>query len=201
MKSSQVVRGLAVTLLVGLAVFLVVDDGKHDSAAIALAALALASFLAFIDPATLFADLTEFQVGPLAGKISRDARTAAEQTASEEPDKQAGEIAEPLEKTLLALRLRLEAKLAYLAKHQLVGTGAATFLTIGSLHHDGGLTDEQAETATRVLTLRDDELAHLPNVERDAFLEAARKLVSNIRASVHYNLTYQALKEQEKERS
>src|SRR3954447_8905815 len=114
-------RLLAAALLLGLAGFLVVDEGKHEGAAVALAAVGLAVFVIVVNPAVLFSTVDEFSLGPFSAKL-KDARAAAKQTAPEEPDTRVGEAPEPTLNTVLDLRLRLEAKLTYLAKHPLVGS-------------------------------------------------------------------------------
>jgi hypothetical protein len=97
---------------------------------------------------------------------------------------------------MLALRLKLEAKLTYIAKFLLRPDecDCATFFTIGSLNFDGFLSDREARTATQVLTMRDEELDTLaPHLRRD-FLRDADKVVSNIRASVFFGLVRTTLK-------
>ncbi|HEU0318309.1 MAG TPA: hypothetical protein VFR49_13320 [Solirubrobacteraceae bacterium] len=183
---------MAVALLVVLAAFFAIDPGKHDDAAVALGALVIAIVVAVVDMEKLFANLSEFQLGPVGAKFGAEAGKAKAEENQESADETDSAPGSPAE-TMLKLRLRLEAKLAYLAKHQLAANGPATFLTIGSLLVDGGLTDEQAEVATCVLTFRDDEVARITEVRREALIERASELVKNLRATVHQNLTEHGL--------
>lgn len=182
-------------ILLGFAVFLVIDEGKHAGATTALGAAALAVLILAVDLRDLLSRGSEFNFGFFSFKFGEDALEAREKL-DKEGDAEGDESA-PGPENVLSLRLRLEAKLAYLAKHQLVGSGPATFLTIGSLNQDGGLTPRQAEIATGVLTFRDDELARLPKRERDDFLEEATRLVKTFRATVHQNMTHRRLVKEE----
>lgn len=94
------------------------------------------------------------------------------------------------------LRMKLEAKLAYIAKC-LLGDGAQpSFVTVGSLHYDGYLTDDEAAVADGVMTLRDEELSELSPSDRQTLLKAAEKVVKNIRASVLYGWCEETIEDQ-----
>jgi hypothetical protein len=81
---------------------------------------------------------------------------------------------------LTELRLRLEAKLSYIAGEM----GVDGDVSIGSLRHDGYLTDEEAQTADTLLRLSESELARASEADRAAFLETAERFVDSIRAAV-----------------
>ena len=76
-----------------------------------------------------------------------DARAAAEQAADADGSEQVKA------ETLLELRLKLEQKLTWMAKH-FVGLDGQVLgpVTPGSLRYDDYLTEEQARTATRILS-------------------------------------------------
>jgi hypothetical protein len=137
-----------------------------------------------------------FKYPPVAPETVEDAKVAAAEGGSDErgADPDDGDA---VPDDLLGLRLKLEAKLSYIAKVLLrpEDCKCATFVTIGSLKHDGFLTDREARTATQVLTLRDEELDTLPPRMRREFLRSASTVVGNIRASVFYGLVRVALKE------
>lgn len=80
---------------------------------------------------------------------------------------------------LIGLRLKLEAKLAWLAKHLLSGDETPTFATIGSLEHDGYLPTQSARRCARLLAL-DPELVRAEAPEAAAVADD----VSNFRATV-----------------
>jgi len=112
-----------------------------------------------------------------------DAEAAKAGSPPEEPPEPGSEAgAESADLSDLArLRLKLEAKLSYIAGSMSLETGA---VMIGSLHHDGYLNIREAATADRLMRMTDAEFALAPREERDAFLKAAGGLVKNIRASV-----------------
>ncbi len=143
--------------------------------------------------------------GELASKLSKDsiefptqalddAEAAAESVLSAEPDPAETQPDKSRVESVIALRLELEAKMTYIAKHLLSGEDCCvTYLTIGSLSQDGYLTDEEARTASWVLTLRDEELDTLPTALHEEFLRNAGKVVGSLRASVFYNLVRKML--------
>jgi hypothetical protein len=90
----------------------------------------------------------------------------------------------PAPDSLLNLRLKLEAKLAYIAKHMLGTPDQPTFVTVGSLRHDKYLSDIEARTACRVLTWRDEDLLKLSTSQAVEFLGDADKVITNMRAGV-----------------
>lgn len=128
---------------------------------------------------------------------AKEAVADAEQAAESAPDSERDpkrESEEPAASDLLELRLKLEAKMTYIAKWLLRDDDRVPYLTIGSLRYDRLLTDEEARTATRVLTLRDEDLDPLPWAKRNEFLANADKVVTNIRAGVFFGLVRELLK-------
>jgi len=170
-----------------------VGDGKTEPEAAVVAAVLLLAAGALVGLGTpggrkLLGRIGKASVGPVALEFVSEAREAAR--LYEESDQGRSEVGdEPLE-SLLSLRLRLEAKLAYIAKHLLTEDGShakhATFVTVGSLHEDGLITRKEAHTATRIMTLREEELDGIDPHEKAVFLASATEVVDNIRASVHY---------------
>lgn len=134
-----------------------------------------------------------FKYSPVDQKAVEVAQSAAElKVVSSEP----GTEDETRPDDLVELRLKLEAKLAYIGKILLrpPGSDGATFVTIGSLSYDGFLSDREARTASQILTMRDEELDTLPPALRRDFLLSADTVVKNIRASVFFGLVRTTLK-------
>ena len=95
---------------------------------------------------------------------------------------------------MVDLRLKLEAKMAWVCKQLLAGTDTPTFATIGSLHYDKLLTDEQARVATRILS-RDPTLwtgRHPEDLART--LKAESAFVRTFRANVFAGLVKEAVR-------
>jgi hypothetical protein len=95
---------------------------------------------------------------------------------------------------MVELRLKLEAKMAWVCKHLLAGTDTPTFATIGSLHYDKLLTDEQARVATRILS-RDPTLwtGRLPE-DLARTLKAESAFVRTFRANVFAGLVKETVR-------
>lgn len=127
-------------------------------------------------------------------EVVDDAVDAAGSPSAPSPDKDPADDSIP--EDLLALRLKLEAKMSYIARTILASEKCAcgVFVTIGSLNHDGFLSDKEARTATQVLTLRDEELDTLAPRLRWDFMRNANTVVGNIRASVFYGLVRESFK-------
>ena len=106
------------------------------------------------------------------------ARAAVEQS----PAQEVGVPDDDRSADLLELRLRLEAKLTWLAKHLLGTPERPAYLNIGSLRADGYLTAEQAHVATRVMTV--DAARAAANRSPDDFEDEANSVVATIRAIV-----------------
>ncbi|MFC9664634.1 hypothetical protein ACFVJ5_30755 [Nocardia sp. NPDC127606] len=135
----------------------------------------------------LFRHVKSVSVGPAALEMFERASLSASLT-SEDTTEQS--------QTLYDLKLRLEAKLTYVAKHVLAPNpyepgNVPTFLTIGSLKADEYLTDEQARLAYEILELRESEFRNLTADRREIILAGANKFVGNVRAEI---FTSQVLK-------
>lgn len=127
-----------------------------------------------------------------------DVKEAKDQVLDSEPDlpgeRAAPESNKATAKSVMELRMTLEAQMAYVAKWLLRdGPDRVSYATIGSLRYDGFLTEAEANTAARVLALRDEELGELSPKERKEFLDDADRVVSNLRAGVFYGLVRELL--------
>jgi hypothetical protein len=124
------------------------------------------------------------------------AQVAAGETATEESGRGADQDVDPDD--LLTLRLSLERKLAYIANELLaVECGDhhhASYVTVGSLKNDNLLTDAQAQTLSRLLTMSDQDLARQEARAVHAFLRDAGRVVANLRANVFRRLVVQDLR-------
>ena len=136
---------------------------------------------------TLFRRLSKVNVGPVGLELLQDAEAAAPREATEESsqDKKATSVVD--------LQRLWEAKLAYIAKLLLDDHGVPTFATVGSLGYDHFISDVEARTLTRLMTLRDEDLSTLAAVDRRDLLEVTEKVVTNIRASVLHGLVRKRL--------
>lgn len=110
------------------------------------------------------------------------------ESLAEKGDEDDDEGVEPGE-SLLDLRLSLEMKLTYLAKHVLATNPESkkaipTFLTVGSLTEEKLLTPEQARYAEDILTMRAYEFRLLTKEERKAFKDGAKAFVDTVRIEV-----------------
>lgn len=135
----------------------------------------------------------------VSSETVEDARDAADLKVSTPGDKVEtfdDSEGEGVVSDVLTLRLKLEAKMAFISKSLLrpLGCEHATVATIGSLNYDGFLTDEEARVASQILTLRDEELDTLDSGVRRGLLRNADKVVRNLRASVFHGLVRVTLK-------
>lgn len=181
----KVARFFVAAALFFLAVTVAFDWVDPAEAWVVLGLLAAAVVFPLLGPA----DVRDFvsritEVGPvkLAEKV---ARQAADQTAGTDED----DIA--VGNSIFALRMSLEAKMTYLAKHVLgtdgggsMVSGNANFLTIGSLRADRLLMDEQAETAALILGWTGRE----QTASDRTFLEFAKKFIEGFRITVFANM-------------
>lgn len=145
----------------------------------------------------LLSNVENAQFGPIAIAVRRDTARAAE--IAPESDKGEGVEGDPGKsaRSMLDLKLMLEWKLVFVAKHLLTENGAATFLTIGSLKFDGYLTEAEARTAIAILGTREEELNELPRPDRDIYIEEAQKFVDSVRASVFWGQVKRVLEGKE----
>jgi hypothetical protein len=179
-----VVAALA-TISVGVLVVIEVLPRAETLTGVAIAAVgAVVLVLARIPPQDLgryLGRLKSISLGTLGIELSDYAELAGAPAADDDDDDHAT--------TLLGLRLLLEQKLVYLAKHVLArdaetDDSVPEFLNIGSLKHDRYLTAQQARMATDILTMREYELRQLLPAERVTFLDGANALVAGFRVEV-----------------
>jgi hypothetical protein len=123
------------------------------------------------------AGLTGFEFNFVAEAQAAAAGTPPE----EEPEPDRELLSAPT--TLSRLQLRLEAKLAKVGS-QLLGSDTAVPVQIATLYDMRFLTEEEATTARRILTLGEAQLARTREEDREAFLAAADTLVAGFRAAV-----------------
>ena len=181
-----------------LALFVAFDHLSSEQAW-PVAALVLIGVVILIVPTDIWRKLVDrvekAQFGPISLGLRRDVEDAAEFV----PLSDQGEgTREPTgaAQSIFELRMRLEWKLVYIAKH-LLATDEATFVTIGSLEFDGYLTKSEARTATGILTTRDEELQALPESERRKFFAEAQRFVDSVRASVFWGQVRRVLQGKE----
>jgi hypothetical protein len=176
-------------LLVGGAVLFALGEIKPDAGPAVIALVLMAGVVLAAPTDALRQLLGKVRSVKIAGVLSAEliddvqelAKSAPNEETEAAADRRSGlEDAKGNEAT--DLRLRLEAKLAYVAKHML--EPHTDFVTIGSLHYDKYLTDKEARTADGLLTLRDEDLKALSKKPRDDFVASARDLVKSFRASV-----------------
>ncbi len=202
----QVARVAFALLLVLLADRVVVGAVKTDQALVvagltlaALAAIALTPSVA----RALAARVSKISIGPVVLEVFKAAERAAGPATVEDfegAEGLSGELEGDLEtelsvESVLDLRLMIERKLTYLAKHVLDQGGTPTFLTIGSLKYDKLLPERDADLVSRLMALRDEDLAELSPVERAKFLVAADEVARSIRATVLHCLVRKILLE------
>ncbi|MDX6587302.1 MAG: hypothetical protein QOI31_1775 [Solirubrobacterales bacterium] len=179
--------------LIALGIAVVFGDLEPDQALVALGLVMAVALLAAVRPQDvrdLVGRLAE--AGPFKFSAA-EAKEAAAQSVGTEDDE--GDF----EDTLVGLRIKLEYKLAYIAKHLLgkVGdeqiSGESNFVNVGSLKHDKLLSREQARTATHIMTWTDQDLKRAGSEDVKALLSSANDLVAGIRASVFANMVRKEL--------
>ncbi|MGE2714647.1 hypothetical protein ACQI4L_11360 [Mycolicibacterium litorale] len=188
--SVRVCAALGVLATGAIAYFVATDRLKADQAGVLCAAVLMSLILMTIVvmPAHrlsgIFRHVKSFKMAGIGVEIEAYGELAKLRT-SEEPDAELPQHSD----TLLDLKVRLEAKLTYLAKHVLCTDAdpqhlIPTFLTVGSLSYDGFLTREQAKRAYEILGMRDNEFQGVPAGERALFLAGGNKFVDTVRAEV-----------------
>jgi hypothetical protein len=174
-----------------LVVLVLTGDVAPDHAVFSVAAILVALLLAFVSRESwekLAARLEKAEILGI-GLGLRPSQQAEAQVLPEEQDRRIEEVDGSAAERWLALRLNLEAKLAYIAKTMRPGeekSGAPrpqNFVTVGSLEYDGYLTRAEAETATAVLAP-----GLVAVADQKLVLERATKVVGGIRASVFFNM-------------
>ena len=180
----------------------VIFTGLDSDRAWPVAALLLAGIVIAVVPEDtwkeLLGNVENAKFGPVSISLQRDAVKAAANAPEADTAEGPGAKSLPKAESMLELRMRLEWKLAYIAKHLLAENGNATFLTIGSLEYDGYLTQAEARTAIGILSTRQDELQELPERAQQTFLSEAGAFVSSVRASVFWGQTKRCLEGKER---
>jgi hypothetical protein len=171
----EIVRVSVIAGLLIAAGLLLAGVVTTTQAGYAAGVLGLAMLVALLS-GDLLERLTKLSVGPFAIEWLSDARVAATDLGKEED--------EPVDTDVVDLRLRLEAKLGFIATHLLGDPQHPAFVTIGSLKADRYLSAEEARTASRVLTATEHSLLGLPARDRVSFLDDASIVVGRIRAHV-----------------
>lgn len=172
-----------------LLALVVAFSGLSSDRAWPVAALLLAGIVIAVVPAAtwkeMLANVENAQFGPISVGLRQQLGKAATKAES---DAEAGDGDDSdIEVTgMLDLRMKLEWKLTYVAKHLLAEGGSPTFLTIGSLRYDGYLTEEDAATAAAILTTREEELRELSEKEQKKFLEQGEEFVDGVRAAIFW---------------
>ncbi len=192
MKPAQ--RSVVVRLLVGLPfialALAVIAIGLPSDRAWPVAAFLLIGIIVLVVPVDAWqkflSSVERAQIGPLSFGLRQHVEKAAK--IAPPSDKGEGVADEPTEdaQSVFELRMQLEWKLAFIAKHLLAGRNGTTFVTIGSLKFDGYLTDSEARTATGIMLARDEELRELPASERRKFISEAQEFLDGLRTSVFW---------------
>lgn len=130
----------------------------------------------------------------------RDLEKAAEKAPPSDTE-EVGDTEEETKKaeTVFDLRMQLEWKLAYIAKHLLRTDEGVTFVTIGSLKFDDYLDESEARTAASIMMASEDELARLPGAERRKFIEDAQTFLDGLRTAVFWGRVKRELQGREDE--
>lgn len=172
-----------------LLALVVAFDRLSSDQAWPVAALVLIGVVILIVPTEIWQKMIDRVEEAKFGPVSLGLRREVEDAAMYVPPSDKGEgVDEPTEgvRNIIDLRMRLEWKLVYVAKHLLAQGGEATYVTVGSLRFDGYLSDAEARTAIGILSTRDEELDDLSDTEREKFLDEAQEFVDSIRASVFW---------------
>jgi hypothetical protein len=199
-------RPLVAILAIATAVLYLGDDIDLEKAAIVFFGGLIV--VAVLMPPRRWKGLADrFESFKLSGfGLGVEAKRAAAQTPESEAEAPVGDKVDPegVGKAeiddVLALRLKFEAKLAYIVKHLLNEEACGSprppeFATVGSLRHDGYLTDDQARLAVGILTVRESDLAQLSASEREKFFKEADDFVTNMRASVFDGMVRKRLRD------
>lgn len=183
-------RRLAVAVpLLALALGVIVADLSADRAWPVAAFLLIGLLVLVVPPEAwqnLLSRVENAQIGPLGVGLRQEVEEAAEIAPPSDQGEGAADEPAARAESVFQLRMQLEWKLAFVAKHLLATGEGATFVTIGSLRFDGYLTESEARTAIGILTARDEELNELPEAERQKFIEDAQTFLNGLRASVFW---------------
>lgn len=193
-KVTPAQRSLVVRLFVGvpfiaLAMAVIVIGLSSDRAWPVAAFLLIGSVILVVPTDAwqkLLSSVEKAQIGPFSFGLRQHAEKAA--LIAPPSDKGEGVEDEATEdaQSVFDLRMQLEWKLAFIAKHLLATGSGVTFVTIGSLKFDGYLTEPEARTATGIMLARDEELRELPASERRKFISEAQDFLDGLRTSVFW---------------
>lgn len=134
----------------------------------------------------LLSSVEKAQIGPFSLGLRQHVEKAAEIAPPSDKGEGVENEAAKDARDVFELRMQLEWKLAFIAKHLLATGSGVTFVTIGSLQFDGYLTEAEARTATGIMLARDEELRELPASERRKFISEAQEFLDGLRSSVFW---------------
>lgn len=193
----MVVRLIAAALFFTLA-GVVVAEVLSPERAWPVVVLSLAGAVVVLVPwdvwRALLARVEQAQIGPVSVGLRRDVESAAASAPPSDDSEDGSKKASEKAKSMLELRLRLEWKFAYVAKHLLAEASGPTFFTIGSLKYDGYLTESEARTAIGILSTGDERLRAMSPLERDGILIEAETFVKGVRASIFWGMVRRMLR-------
>jgi hypothetical protein len=183
-------RRLAVALpLLGLALWVIAADLSADRAW-PVAAFLLIGLLVLVVPTEAWqrflSRIENAQIGPLGLGLRQEVEKAAEIAPPSDKGEGVEREAEKEAQTIFDLRMQLEWRLTFIAKHLLGTVDRVTFVTIGSLLFDGYLTKAEARTAAGIMMAREEEFKQLPEAERQKFLADAQTFLDGLRAAVFW---------------
>jgi hypothetical protein len=181
----------AIALLLVIAFLLIIKKIDAEIAGAVVGVLVGAAVIAVLTPDVVRGLLDRMQkvsLGPFAMDLVSDAAKAAAQGDAVEDDSSKAE-------SIVELQMAIGLKMAYVAKHLLTNNEGTTYATIGSLKFDGYLTDSEALTAMRVMTISDETLNALPQRPREEFLHNANTLAENFRAAVFAGMVRKVIRE------
>ena len=185
------VRVTALALLLATGTLLAIGLVDSDEGLAILVVFGVAALVVVATPEmarSLASRVQKVSIGPLAVELLGEAKSAADEAnlvtdPALVPSDNADDEDDPV-LDLVELRLKLEAKLTYIAQHVLGARGDIDYVTIGSLRRDRLITTAQARTAAQVLTLDEGQFANLDRGQQRAFLQDASAFTRNMRAQV-----------------
>ncbi len=189
----SVVFWLTIAALVAIAVLAVAGTIDAVTAGVATGIVLLAAAASAPKPSGLAAlarRIESISVGKFTLKFAEQAiedAQAAVRESGTDPDE---DSSDPKATDVIDIRLKLQKKLTYIAKHMLPRLPRAPdepdccYITIGSLLNYKFLTEAQARTLDRVSTMPSELLTVIPEPEQNTFLNEAEKVVRNLRATV-----------------
>jgi hypothetical protein len=182
-----------------VAIVALVGAVESPAAGIAVGTLLLVAVTLALGPRGLqniVQRLHEVSVGKLTVKLGDTAVSDAHAASAEVAN--LDEIEDGETNTgIVDLRLKLQKKLAYIAKDllpQVDDRSEPTFVTLGSLAEDGYISEAQARTLDRLSILSAEVLQLAPASECEAFVADAQDVVRGLRATVFRAMLDQRLR-------